>query len=223
MKKISLLLVTLLLVGVGCLDRSTPTAPPTEEKAVAPAAVTDTATPSATTDERKKCEALIKSDAEGSKEVERCEQVLASATPKTDAPKEPESKTSKPAGGEWQGKILAGNTSPLLEFNQTDYTKARESGKLVILYFYANWCPECRAEFPEMQDAFNTLSTSQVIGFRVNYNDNETDDAERDLAREFGVAYQHTKVFIKNGERVLKAPDSWGQERYLEEILKVLQ
>ena len=61
-----------------------------------------------------------------------------------------------------------------------------------------------------MQEAFNGIDDNKVIGFRVNYNDDQTDDDERVLAREFGVAYQHTKVFVKGGQRVLKAPESWS-------------
>lgn len=119
---------------------------------------------------------------------------------------------------EFTGTVLAGNTSPLLEFNMADYEKARMSDKLVVLYFYANWCPFCIAEFPKMQSVFNTLAGSGVVGFRIHYNDNETTDAEVALAREFGVAYQHTKVFLKGGERVLKSPETWDEARYSNEI-----
>lgn len=111
---------------------------------------------------------------------------------------------------EFSGQILAGTKSPLLDFNKTDYDKAVASGKLVTLYFYANWCPICRAEFPKMQEAFNQITDDKVVGFRVNYNDDQTDNDEKELAREFGVAYQHTKVFVKNGQRLLKAPESWN-------------
>ncbi len=118
---------------------------------------------------------------------------------------------------------LAGSTSPLLDFNTKAYNEFRDSYDLVVLYFYANWCPICKAELPHLYGAFNDLKEYSVIGFRVNFNDNETDDDERNLAREFGVAYQHTKVFLKGGKRILKAPDSWeNKERYLNEIQKAL-
>ena len=35
-----------------------------------------------------------------------------------------------------------------------------------------------------------------VVGFRVNFNDTETDSEEKALAKEFGVTYQHTGFFI---------------------------
>ena len=119
----------------------------------------------------------------------------------------------------FRGIVLAGSAAPLLDFNQEDYAAALAANKNIVLYFYANWCPICAAEFPKMQEAFNRLDDSSVVGFRVNYNDNQTDAYETGLAREFGVAYQHTKVFLKNGERVLKSPESWEKDRYLSEIM----
>jgi thiol-disulfide isomerase/thioredoxin len=91
-----------------------------------------------------------------------------------------------------------------------------------VLYFFANWCPICRAEFPLMEQAFNDITHDQVVGFRVNFNDSDTDGDEVSLARQYGVAYQHTKVFVKNGQRILKSPESWPKDRYLSEIKKAL-
>jgi len=119
----------------------------------------------------------------------------------------------------YAGEVLAGDSAPLLDFVQADYEKALEGDKLVVLYFYATWCPNCREEVANaLLPAFNELDREDVIGFRVNYNDSDTDAYEKGLAREYGVAYQHTKVFIKNGERILKAPDTWDKERYHTEI-----
>ncbi len=118
----------------------------------------------------------------------------------------------------FSGTVLAGNSAKLLDFVKADYDKALDSDKLIVLYFYANWCPICKEEVPHLEGAFNELSTENTIGFRVNYNDSETDESERELAREFGVAYQHTKVFVKNGQRVLKSPEGWDKQRYLKEI-----
>lgn len=119
----------------------------------------------------------------------------------------------------FSGKLLGGDSeTPLLDFVKEDYDRAIESGKLVTLYFYANWCPTCKLEFPKMESAFDELNSNDVIGFRVNFNDNDTDEFEKELAKEFGVAYQHTKVFVRGGERILKSPETWNKERYLSEI-----
>ena len=125
-----------------------------------------------------------------------------------------------PSESGFTGTVLAGSPldSPLLDFNPVDYNRALETNRLIVLYFYANWCPICREEIPHLYGAFESLTDDDVVGFRVNFNDNETDDFERELARQFGVSYQHTKVFIKDKQRVLKAPDSWQESRYIQEI-----
>ncbi|MDZ4260332.1 MAG: thioredoxin family protein [Candidatus Sungbacteria bacterium] len=136
--------------------------------------------------------------------------------------KKGDEKTSGDTMMQYSGAILAGKSALLLDFKKADYDAALTSDKLIVLYFYANWCPICKAEFPVMQDTFNELTTDKVIGFRVNYNDNETDSDEKNMAREFGIAYQHTKVFVKNGQRILKSPEGWDRLRYDTEINKAL-
>ncbi|MEK7194946.1 MAG: thioredoxin family protein [Patescibacteria group bacterium] len=118
----------------------------------------------------------------------------------------------------YAGTVLAGTSAQLLDFKKADYDAALKTDKLVVLYFYANWCPICKAEVPLLEEAFNQLKTDKVIGFRVNYKDDQTDKDEEALAKQFGVPYQHTKVFVKNGERVLKSPEGWDTNRYLKEI-----
>src|SRR3989344_3555940 len=56
----------------------------------------------------------------------------------------------------------------------------------------------------------------------IDYNKSDSDDYEKNLGRQFGVPYQHTKIFIKNGERVLKSPESWNKDKYIEEINKFI-
>ena len=135
---------------------------------------------------------------------------------------EKETPTQESADTEqYTGTILAGTTSKVLDFNQNDYDAVLASDKTILLYYYANWCPICKREVLEMYAAFSELDDGNVVAFRVNYKDSDTDDYEEELAREYGVSYQHTKVILKNGEQVLKSPDSWDKERYLEEISRL--
>lgn len=117
-------------------------------------------------------------------------------------------------------KVEAGKTSPYLEFNTQDYDTALQEDKFIVLNFYANWCPICRAEKPEWERAFNELSDENVIGFRVNYNDSDTDQDEKNLAKEFDITYQHTKVFLKKGKQELKVTDQWDKEQIISQINK---
>jgi thiol-disulfide isomerase/thioredoxin len=114
--------------------------------------------------------------------------------------------------------ILAGKTTKYLEFSQEKYEQALKDNKIIILNFYASWCPSCQAEQLEAYKAFNLLNNENVIGFRVNYKDSDTDSFEKEIAKQQGIAYQHTKIIIKDGQRVLKSPETWDSERYISEI-----
>lgn len=131
-------------------------------------------------------------------------------------------KTIKKIEG-FSGNVLAGEKSPYLEFNKIDYDKALASNKIVFLDFYANWCPICRAEAPELTAGFDSLTSDNVIGFRVNFNDSDTDNDEKTLAKQFEIPYQHTKVILKDTKVALIDSDSWDKSRFEQEIAKLTQ
>ena len=122
---------------------------------------------------------------------------------------------------EYKGKVLAGTITPYIDFNKEDYDNALEENKIILLNFYASWCPTCRAEQPVIFSAFNDINRKDVVGFRVHWRDGEDNGDAVSLAEQFGVSYQHTKVLIKNGQKVLKAPDAWSKQRYFDELAKV--
>ncbi len=99
--------------------------------------------------------------------------------------------------------MMKPSASTYQPYTKAAYEAAKASGKPIFLFFYANWCPTCREQEPRLQRVVPT-HMGGVVGLRVNYNDTETDEDEKALAKEFGVTYQHTGFFIDASESVQK-------------------
>ncbi len=107
-------------------------------------------------------------------------------------------------------------------FEKEFYEKAKSEGKVILLEFYANWCPICARQEPEIEAAFKELSNPKIIGFRVNYNDNDTDKDEENLAREFGITYQHTHILLDSNAKLIKKDlQFWNKEMFKKELNKL--
>ncbi|MBI5227350.1 TlpA family protein disulfide reductase [Candidatus Micrarchaeota archaeon] len=110
-------------------------------------------------------------------------------------------------------------------FEKAAYDEARAEGKIIFLEFYANWCPTCAAQAPALEEAFKEIKSQNkenVVGFRVNYKDSDTDSDEDALAKEFGIAYQHTHIILDSKGKVAKrSNEQWSADQIEEEISKV--
>lgn len=97
------------------------------------------------------------------------------------------------------GKII---NSRYLEYSKTALDGAVSNRR--VLFFYASWCPTCRpADISFTQNSGKI--PEDVVLIRVNYNDPETDQEEKDLAKKYGITYQHTFVQIDaTGKEVIK-------------------
>lgn len=89
-----------------------------------------------------------------------------------------------------------------LEYNPQAFEAAKDKKR--ILFFYADWCPECRPADADFKTNSNKIPQG-VIVFRVNYNDTQTDDEEQRLAAKYGITYQHTYIQVdKDGQEITK-------------------
>lgn len=76
--------------------------------------------------------------------------------------------------------------------------------KRQVLFFYANWCPTCQPADKSFAENMDKIPMDTAV-IRVNYNDSDTDAAEKELAKKYGVTYQHTFVQIdRDGNEVTK-------------------
>ncbi len=121
-----------------------------------------------------------------------------------------------------EGEKIAGAASVYLAYGKNDYQRALDGDKIILLSFYADWCPFCRAEEPEIEVGFNNLASDKLVGFRVNYNDSETDADEKALADQYKITYQHTKVILKNGVEVFRTGDTWTKEDFASIVNPIL-
>jgi len=92
--------------------------------------------------------------------------------------------------------------SRYLEYSKSAFESV--SAKRRVLFFYASWCPTCRPADASFKAGVNEIPEDMVV-IRVNYNDPDTDNAEKELARKYGITYQHTFVQIDStGNEITK-------------------
>lgn len=92
--------------------------------------------------------------------------------------------------------------SRYVEYSKASFDKAGNNRR--VLYFYASWCPTCKPADADLE-ANKDRIPNDVTVIRVNYNDPETDQEEKELAKKYGITYQHTFVQIDSqGNEVTK-------------------
>ena len=83
------------------------------------------------------------------------------------------------------------------EINDANYKELLESGKPVVIDFWAPWCGPCRSIAPIIEELATAYEDSVIIG---KYN---VDD-DTDLGVEYGIRNIPTLLFFKDGKMVEK-------------------
>jgi thiol-disulfide isomerase/thioredoxin len=78
-------------------------------------------------------------------------------------------------------------------FSESKFNSAKDKKR--VLFFFANWCPTCKPIDAELSANAAKIPEGIEI-FRVNYNDTDTDAADKELAAKYGITYQHTFVQV---------------------------
>ena len=76
-------------------------------------------------------------------------------------------------------------------YSDANFQQARSEGRPILLYFWAGWCPICRAEEPLVKQRIEQ-SGLPIAGFRVNF------DSEEALKAQYRITYQHTTVILNS-------------------------
>ena len=101
-----------------------------------------------------------------------------------------------------EGKMIKNDSSRYVEYSKTVLDQLTDKRR--VLYFYATWCPSCKVANEDFTANPNKIPEDVVV-IRTNYNDPNTDQEEKDLAKKYGITYQHTFVQIdEQGKQITK-------------------
>lgn len=90
-------------------------------------------------------------------------------------------------------EIKPSNSIGYVEYSKANLDAAASGRR--VLFFYASWCPTCRPADTSFNENKSKIPSDLTI-IRVNYNDSDTNQEEKDLAKKYNITYQHTYVQI---------------------------
>jgi thiol-disulfide isomerase/thioredoxin len=93
-----------------------------------------------------------------------------------------------------------------LPYEKAAFEKALAEGRPVIVDFFADWCPTCKAQKPHVQSLINEPKMKDVTLFIADY------DKEKDLKKALRVTQQSTFVVFKGGKEVGRSTGQTAKE-----------
>ena len=129
----------------------------------------------------------------------------------------------------------------MFQLMDTDSTQRQLSdfkGKIVMLHFWADWCPHCRQEFPELENAYQELKGQGLMIVGINSGQTfdhvtgiqeEFDltfpmlvDEEAGVAKDYKVSGLPSSIFIDEEGNILAREVGWVKQDKIKEIFKRL-
>ena len=95
----------------------------------------------------------------------------------------------------------------VVKLNKGNFDIVKESGKLVLIDFYADWCGPCRMLSPIVEEIADEHSDLLVCKVNV--------DEEPELAGSYGVTSIPMLVVMKNGEIVKQSVGAKPKQQIL--------
>ena len=97
--------------------------------------------------------------------------------------------------------IAAGFAAPALAAEQIDYSPAAfdaalNSGKPVLVWIHASWCPTCKAQAPTLAKIEADPQYKDLTVVRVDF------DSQKDAVKRFGARMQSTLIAFKDGKEI---------------------
>jgi thiol-disulfide isomerase/thioredoxin len=111
--------------------------------------------------------------------------------------------------------VQAGQTAPdftLKDLNGHPVTLSQFKGKVVVLNFWATWCPPCRAEMPSMERLNEVYGSKDFVILAVN-----VEEDGKETVKAFLEKNPHNFTILLDSE--LKAQDLYGVYQFPETFI----
>ncbi len=138
-------------------------------------------------------------------------------------------------------RLNPGDTAPLFIAGMPgddSFALEKYKGKILLLHFWADWCADCRAEFPKLQKAYQELGKRNFEIIAVNVGQSEDHvrsfiekydltfpmllDKETTIAGMYHIKGLPTNYFIKPDLTIYKIVIGWVNEDQIRQILNSL-
>jgi peroxiredoxin len=122
--------------------------------------------------------------------------------------------------------VNVGDTAPDFEI-RTDagltVSRSNFGGKVLVLNFWATWCPPCVQETPALEELHKRLKDSGVVVLGISVDKNEK--KYKDFLRRFGVTYltaRDPEAGIGDRYRTYKYPETYVIDRNGKVVQKII-
>jgi cytochrome c biogenesis protein CcmG/thiol:disulfide interchange protein DsbE len=86
-----------------------------------------------------------------------------------------------------QGFLAPGFTLNTLDGKEASLSDSQ--GKVVLINFWASWCPACKAEMPAIQAAYQAYRDEGLVVLAINATDQDEESAARQFAKTEGLTF----------------------------------
>lgn len=137
-------------------------------------------------------------------------------------------------GGLPEGAIAPDFTAQTLEGKTVKLSDYK--GKMVMLYFWADWCPACKKEFPATQAYYEELDKNEIEILAVNVGQERSAseafktefnatfpmlvDSASTVAAQYGVQELPTNYFVNAEGKVVRHIVGWIGKQQVDVILR---
>ena len=103
-----------------------------------------------------------------------------------------------------------------LQITDANFNEYANSGKPMVLDFWAEWCGPCRMVSPIIDELAQDYEGRVIIG-KMDVDNND------EVVGQFGIRNIPTVLFLKNGEMVDKLVGATSKDKFVEKIEAMLK